>query len=112
MRDGRIKYYVPADYSEDAELDSLVKLIIDRTAANEKLESFYYNNKKECIEIDKKSSEEERYKIDLLIALENSRNFATTHSVIEKLKKVNSWSIDEKETFCGIAIIIARFSIY
>ncbi len=104
MRDGRIKYYVPANYSEDSELDSLVKSIIDRTAANEKLESFYYGNKKECMEMDKKSSEEERYKTDLLIALENSRNFATTHSVIEKLKKVNSWSIDEKETLYGIAM--------
>ena len=56
------------------------------------------------MEMDKKSSEEERYKTDLLIALENSRNFATTHSVIEKLKKVNSWSIDEKETLYGIAM--------
>lgn len=63
MRDGRIKYYVPADYSEGTELDSLVKDIIDRTAANEKLESHYYKYKKECSEVDKQNNDEERKKL-------------------------------------------------
>ncbi|MBR1704431.1 MAG: haloacid dehalogenase-like hydrolase [Clostridia bacterium] len=47
MQDNRIKYFAPADYSEGTELDCLVKAIIDRTAANEKLESIYYENLKE-----------------------------------------------------------------
>ena len=47
MRDRRIRYFAPADYSEGTELDSLVKAIIDRTATNEKLESIYYSCKKE-----------------------------------------------------------------
>ncbi len=47
MRDNRIKYFAPADYSEGTELDLLVKSILDRTAANEKLESIYYENEKE-----------------------------------------------------------------
>ena len=42
MEDGRIKYFAPADYSDGKELDKLVKLIIDRTVANEKLEAFHY----------------------------------------------------------------------
>lgn len=50
MRDGRIKYYVPADYSEGTELDILVKAIIDRTATNERLESIHYKCKKEHLE--------------------------------------------------------------
>ncbi len=37
MRDNRIKYFAPADYSENTELDMLVKAIIRRTAANEAL---------------------------------------------------------------------------
>ena len=47
MQDNRIKYFAPADYSEGTELDCLVKAIIDRTAANEKLESIYFENLKE-----------------------------------------------------------------
>ena len=42
MREGRIKYFAPADYREASELDSLLKKIIDRTASNEALESIYY----------------------------------------------------------------------
>lgn len=37
MNDNRIGYYAPADYTEDSELDNLVKAIIDKTAANEVL---------------------------------------------------------------------------
>ncbi|MCR5660850.1 MAG: haloacid dehalogenase-like hydrolase [bacterium] len=37
MRDSRISYFAPADYSEGTELDRLVKAIIRRTAANEEL---------------------------------------------------------------------------
>ncbi|MCR5595368.1 MAG: haloacid dehalogenase-like hydrolase [Lachnospiraceae bacterium] len=42
MKDNRIRYFAPADYSENTELDILVKAIIDRTATNEKLESIHY----------------------------------------------------------------------
>jgi 2-hydroxy-3-keto-5-methylthiopentenyl-1-phosphate phosphatase len=38
MADNRIRYYAPADYSDGSELDSLLKSIIRRTAANEELE--------------------------------------------------------------------------
>lgn len=38
MRDDRIRYFAPADYSEGTELDQLVKQIILRTAAYERLE--------------------------------------------------------------------------
>lgn len=45
MRDGRIKYYMPADYSEGTELDNLLKAIIDTTATNEVLEKVYKEQK-------------------------------------------------------------------
>lgn len=47
MREGRIKYYAPADYSEGAQLDTLVKAIIDQTVTNEKLEEFHFRCKNE-----------------------------------------------------------------
>ncbi len=45
MADNRIKYYAPSDYQKGSELDELVKCIIDRTAANEKLEGIHRKNK-------------------------------------------------------------------
>ncbi len=48
LRDNRIKYFAPADYSENSDLDLLVKAIIDRTLANEVLEGVYYSCKSEC----------------------------------------------------------------
>lgn len=42
LRENRIKYYAPADYTENAPLDTLVKAIICRTAANEVLEDMHY----------------------------------------------------------------------
>ena len=104
MRDGRIKYFAPADYREGTELDLLVKAIINRTAANEALETLHYKNKIERIKADKESNEEERQKADLLIALENSGSFATTHSLISELQKIDDWSYEEKEILFQIAL--------
>ena len=103
MRDGRIRYFVPADYSEGTELDTLVKAIIDRTAANEALEALHYRYKKDWMEADRRSSEQERERGDLLIALENSSTFASTHAVIRDLQRVNRWTPEERETLCRIA---------
>ena len=104
MRDGRIKYFAPADYSEGTELDSLVKAIIDRTATNEILESAHYKCKSEYIAADRKSSEEGRRKSDLIIALENSDSFANTHSVISELREIERWEKEEAEMLFGIAV--------
>lgn len=104
MRDKRIKYFAPANYTEDTELDHLVKSIINRTAANEALETLHYEYKKEQITADEKSNEKERKKVDLLIALENSGSFANTHTVISELQLINDWSMDEKELLLKIAL--------
>ena len=104
MRDNRIKYFAEADYSEGKELDLLVKAIIDRTAANEALEDIHYQCKKERIAADQANSSEEREKIDLIIELENSDSFARTHEVIRKLKNINSWSKEQKESLFQIAL--------
>ena len=48
IRDNRIKYFAPADYTEGGELDLLVKEIIERTSANERLESAHYAMKRKA----------------------------------------------------------------
>ena len=104
MRENRIKYYAPADYSEGKELDILLKAIIDRTAENEALESRFYAYKREQTDADKQTNETEREKVDLLIKLENSRIFATTPAVIEKMRQITVWTKDETENLFTIAV--------
>lgn len=104
MREGRIKYFAPADYSNGSQLDNLVKAIIDRTVKNEVLEDFHFQCKKENISADNHSSQEEQEKTSLLVDLENSRSFARTHEIIEKLSKYDFWSPDESEVLFRIAL--------
>lgn len=104
MRDNRVKYYVPADYSEDTELDLLIKAIIDRTASNEALEAIHYSHKKECIDEDKRNDEDEKKKTNLIISLENSSSFANTHVVIGELRQFSSWSKEDLDILMNIAV--------
>lgn len=103
IRDGRIKYFAPADYNEDTELDTIVKKIINRTVTNEALETYYYNCKNEQLKKEKQISEEERIKFDLIQSLENSTNFSNTHTIIAKLNKITDWNDDQKEMLFKIA---------
>ncbi len=43
IRENRIKYFAPADYTEGSELDKLIDKIIDKTAEEDKLERVYYD---------------------------------------------------------------------
>ena len=47
INENRIRYYAPADYREGSELDELLKEIVDKTAAAEKLERVYYKKLEE-----------------------------------------------------------------
>lgn len=47
LQDRRIKYFAPADYTENSELDELVKAIILKTAAYEALEDKHVASLKE-----------------------------------------------------------------
>ena len=102
MRDNRISYFAPADYSEGSELDELVKLIIDKTVYNEKLYKKKYINQKEAIEQEKPREEQE--KIDLINSLESSASFKSTHAIVEKLSKYTSWKPEEIEELLEIAV--------
>lgn len=105
MRDGRIKYYVAADYSENSELDVLVKAIIDRTATNEVLETIHYFCKQEKEQSDINSTKAAIKKKELLIALETSSSFSRTHKIISEMREVDNWTSDEKEILYRIALI-------
>lgn len=53
MKDRRIKYFAPADYSQGSELDALLKAIIEKTAAYEALETCYVKDKLAAEEAEK-----------------------------------------------------------
>lgn len=104
MRDERVRYFAAADYTEGSELDHLVKAIICRTAQNEELERIHYVCKKENMDDDKKNTHVKKAKTNAIIALENSRSFATTHTVVRELKKQKIWRKDEREQLYAIAL--------
>ena len=104
MREKRIKFFAPADYSEGTELDKIVKAIIDRTCANEKLENLFYNQQKEQIDNDKDQGEEKRNKVDAILKLKNSFCYAATHIAVENLNIINNWTAGECEELFKIAI--------
>ncbi len=104
MRENRIRYFAPADYSEGSELDSLLRLIIERTASNELLEDRYLADRNETHEVDRRKSEQDRLKADLTVALESSHSFARTHDVIAKLRNCGEWSAEEAERLIQIAV--------
>lgn len=106
MNDNRIKYFVPADYSEGTELDLLIKSIIDRTAYNEKLENYHYECKNEAENVNKNciQTDEEKAKEDLIYALENSSDFISTHTIVKKLSVYNEWSSEQIKLLFEIAV--------
>lgn len=104
VRDGRIKYYTPADYTEGSELDKLVKAIIDRTATNEVLQEKYFQCKKEYLAADRESDEDAQKRTDLIIALDNSHSFAKTHSLISQLQHCRTWTDNDRESLFEIAM--------
>lgn len=48
IEENRIKYFAPADYTEDSDLDKLIRMIVDSTTEREKLEELHYRNRAEA----------------------------------------------------------------
>lgn len=67
IKDNRIRYFAPADYSVGSELDKLIKTIIDKTHSYEILEYAHVSNNTEAIE-------EERVK-EKLETIANSKKY-------------------------------------
>jgi hypothetical protein len=106
LRDNRIKFFAPTDYTEGSELDKLVKAIIDRTASNEILESIHFDCKKEHDQnvIKKMNDASKSRRLDLILSLDGSRSFATTHLVIGELLTCTGWEEDEIDMLIDVAI--------
>ena len=106
LRDDRIKYFVAADYTEGSQLDALIKSIIDKTRANEKLETIYYNNKHETEEFYELSREnrEEREQDELIEKLQESGNFKYTHQIINELGKFDKWTNPQRKKLYNVAL--------
>lgn len=99
IRDNRIKYYAPADYTEGSELDQLIKSIIIQTAANEALVKKHF----ECRE-ESNQGNLDRHKLDLIASLANSGSFATTHTIIRDLDEIENWTERECEMLLSAAL--------
>ncbi len=106
MRDNRIKFFAPTDYTNGSEIDILIKAIIDRTIANEILENIHFDCKKERKESDIATinNDKKRQKVALILSLSGSKSFATTHTVISELIKIDSWNDDEIDMLLDIAM--------
>ena len=106
LHDKRIKYFAPADYTENSKLDKLVKLIVERTATNEVLENEYFECKEEQEQndLEKKSRDEKRRRLSLITSLSGSGSFATTHAVVKELSIVDKWETDEIGMLLDIAL--------
>ena len=105
LTDKRIKYFAPADYTDGSDLDKLVKAIIIRTATNEVLEEKYFDCKKERDAA--KNSDTVKYSeehMKMIISLDGSRNFETTHTIMPKLLAVDNWSEEEIDMLLEIAL--------
>lgn len=104
LEEHRIKYYAPADYTENSVLENLIREIIDRTSANEKLENEYFKCLNEQKSDVTQKTKEEQEKDDLINQLEDSSNFAYTHSLMKRLMKIQTWSEQQKEKLLKIAL--------
>lgn len=104
LDEDRIKYFAQADYTAGSKLEKLVKQIIDRTIANEKLEDFHFSCVSEKMNETKGQSEEELRKEELIDKLEDSESFANTHIVIKQLLEIKEWSENKKAKLFKIAL--------
>ena len=106
IKDNRIKYFAPADYSENEKLEELVKKIIDRTAANEILESIHYDNANETMNyVTRISRNPKKQAIDnLIVQLSSSKTFQNTHYVVAQLQKIDAFSKRQKEQLFEAAV--------
>ena len=104
LEDRRIKYFAPADYQENSDLEMLVKQIIDRTVTNEILEHHFYTALHEKDKEMKNQSDEEKYKEDLINKLEDSTSFSHTHNLIHEMSKISDWTSSQKNKLIKVAL--------
>lgn len=105
ISENRIKYFAKADYSENEELEELVKNIIKNVSTNEKMKKFNYENIKEVDDYYNKLDEETLKKEKLIDDLEESRTFLNTHTVIKEMNKISNWNEKEIDEIITISLL-------
>lgn len=104
MRDKRIGFFAPADYSEGSNLEFLVQKIIDNVASRSALEALHFDQKNEQIAAEKNQDASQQKKVELINQLEFSRNFATTHIVIQDMLEIMDWTSEERKQIFRVAL--------
>ena len=102
MREHRVKYYAPADYTEKSELDGLIKNIIDLVSIRSSIQDVNSKCYDETIIAERTTDISEREKNDALYLLENSMSFARTHEIISQMKQITKWNDRDVERICQI----------
>lgn len=101
-KDGRIKLFAPADYTENSVIDTMVKSIIDKVSASESIKNCYHECHDE-IACDNRTPEEIGQD-DLISSLEESDSFARTHEIIKRCLQYKTWSQERMYRLCDIAL--------
>lgn len=112
MNEHRIRYFMPADYTKESLLEDLIHKIIDRTQANEVLETAYYNAKNEAYKQCQSQSDEEKEKETLISALEDSQSFAQTNNLISTMTKMSNWTVSQKNKLIDAALLNQQVKFY
>lgn len=105
INEQRINYYAKADYTENEELDSLVKRIVKNISSKEELKKYHYSNVDEYEKYLEANNEHKLLKEKLIDNLEESSSFYNTHAIIKEMKKIDDWSNDEKDEIVSIGLI-------
>jgi hypothetical protein len=107
-KDGRIKLFAPANYSEGSEIDIMIKSIIDKISASASIEAYYFKCNDEAAHDNR--TLEEIDQDNLISNLEESDSFARTHEVIKKCLEYKQWSQKRVYRLCSTAISNSQIS--
>jgi phosphoserine phosphatase len=100
-KDGRIKLFAPANYTDGSEIDTMVKSIINKISASEPIDNCYLKCHDEVARDNRTSEEIEQD--NLISNLEESDSFARTHEIIKKCLGYKTWSQERTCRLCNIA---------
>ncbi|SCL85491.1 HAD family hydrolase [Sporanaerobacter sp. PP17-6a] len=107
-KDGRIKLFSSADYTNGSELDTMIKSIIDKVSVSEAIENYYLDCQDEVARDGRMPDEIEQD--NLISSLEESDSFARTHAIIKKCLQYKKWSQERTYRLCNIAINNSQIS--
>ena len=64
----------------------------------------HHAQRKEQVDSDREKGEEKLARVEMIIALDNSHSYATTHMVVARLRGVGTWDNEDREELFKIAL--------